>query len=342
MEQAIKNVKIARVMKMILRCGIPLLILFFLTAYIVKNWHSLDKFTYEVHWTYLGLSILSLSASLFFLPLALRSVVKLLEYKISLKRMCLIFFYSQIVKYLPGGVWGYVGRVYLYKREGMNGSDAFTCVFLETTLIVISGIFVFCLFLFFWGEIPSIQWMPHEYLNEIIIGALVVLLLLVHPKTLNFLWGLMPKKFSKEKLQLKYSYFSVFRPALLLVPFWLGVGAGFWLLIRSFYSIDIYFLPLAAAAHILAWIMGLLVFFTPGGLGAREAVLVLSLNLYLPTSISAISAVAARLWWVTGELIWTLFSFVWNGFEGIRSAKRPGNGPGAVEHWTNSRLLKNP
>ncbi len=331
MEQALKSVKIAQIMKLILRYGILFLILFFLIAHIGKNWNRLDEFTYEVHWTYLGLSILSLFASMLLLPLALRNIVGLLKYEISLKRMCMILFYSQIAKYLPGGIWGYVGRVYLYKREGMNGNNAFTCVFLETILILVSGIIVFCLSLFFGGDILSVEWMPREYFNEIVIAAMVILLLVVHPKVLSLLWRLVPARFSGEKLQLKYSYSSVLRPALLLIAFWLGVGGGFWLLVRSFYQMYVYLLPMTAGAYVLAWIMGFLVFFLPGGLGVREAVLVLSLNLYLPISISTISAVAARLWWVTGELSWALLSLVWNRFKGVRKVEKQENPPSAVK-----------
>jgi hypothetical protein len=302
-----------------------------LIAHIAKHWNRLDEFTYEVHWTYLGLSILSLLASMLLLPLALRNIVGLLKYEISLKRMCMILFYSQIAKYLPGGIWGYLGRVYLYKREGMNGSDAFACVFLETILILISGIIVFCISLFFGDEILSVEWVPREHFNEIVIATMLILLLVVHPKVLSLLWRLMPARFSEEKLKLKYSYSSVLRPALLLITFWLGVGGGFWLLVRSFYQIDVYMLPMAAGAYVLAWIMGFLAFFLPGGLGVREAALVLSLNLYLPISISTISAVAARLWWVTGELSWTLLTLVWNGFESIRKVEKQENPPGAVK-----------
>ncbi len=261
MERTIKTVKIAQLIKLILRYGILFLILFFLIAHIAKNWNKLDEFIYEVHWTYLSLSILWLLVSMLLLPLALRNIVGLLKYEISLKRMFMILFYSQIAKYLPGGIWGYVGRVYLYKREGMNGNDAFACVFLETILILISGIIVFCISLFFGGEILSVQWVPHEYFNEIVIAAMFILLLVVHPKVLSLLWRLMPARFSEEKLKLKYSYSSVLKPALLLITFWLGVGCGFWLLVRSFYQIDVHMLPMAAGAYVLAWIVGFLAFF---------------------------------------------------------------------------------
>jgi uncharacterized membrane protein YbhN (UPF0104 family) len=331
MEQTLKSVKMAQVLKLILRYGIPFLILFFLIAHIAENWNRLDEFTYKIDWTYLSLSILSLLASMLLLPLALRHIVGLLKYKISLKKMCMILFYSQIAKYLPGGIWGYVGRVYLYKREGMSGKDAFACVFLESILILISGIIVFCTSLFFGAKILSVEWMPHKYFSEIVTAAIVILLLMAHPKVLSLLWRWVPARFSEQELQLKYSYFSVLRPTLLMITFWLGVGGGLWLLVRSFYQMDLYLLPMAAGAYVLAWIMGFLAFFLPGGLGVREAVLVLSLSLYLPISISTISAIAARLWWVTGELSWTLLSLVWNGFESIRRVQNGGNSPGALK-----------
>jgi hypothetical protein len=326
MEQGLKTTKIAQYVKLFLKSGVIFLILFFLIIYIINNWDTLDEFTYDISWLHLSLSILSLCCSLLFLPLALGSVVRLLKYQIPFKRMCMVLFYSQIAKYLPGGIWGYVGRVYLYKKEGMSASDASACVALETILVLVSGIFVFGLSLLFGGRAPRTEWIPYEYYNEIGISVLIILLLLVHPKVLSFLWALVPMKFSGQRLQLKYSYFSVVKPAMLLVCFWLGVGGSFWLLIGSIYYTDVSLLSMAVGAYVLAWIMGFLVFFTPGGLGAREAVLVLALNLYWPISISTISAVAARLWWICGELIWTLLSFVWNGCEGIKKGNSHENG----------------
>ena len=79
---------------------------------------------------------------------------------------------------------------------------------------------------------------------------------------------------------------------------------------------DAFLLPLAIGTYVLAWIIGFLAFFTPGGLGVRETVLVLMLNLYLPVYISAVLAILSRVWWIIGELVWVLFSFVWNRFDG--------------------------
>jgi uncharacterized membrane protein YbhN (UPF0104 family) len=307
--------KIPKLIKIILKNVILFLIIVFLVGYIIDNWNKIGEFEYKISWFYLTLSFLSLLSSLFFLPIALRNIVEVLKYKISIKKMCMVLFYSQIAKYLPGGIWGYVGRVYLYKKEGMSARDASTCVFLETLLVLLSGIFVFFMSLWFLGRIPSIEWIPSKYIPEIGIFVLIILLFLIHPKILNLLWGLIPARINKDNLQFHYSYFSLLKPGLFLVFFWFGIGGGFWLLIRSFFYIDPYLFPITTGSYVLAWIVGFLAFFTPGGLGAREAVLVLLLNLYLPIYISAIVAAAARIWWVIGELIWAFFSFAWNRFE---------------------------
>lgn len=294
-----------------------LLIIAFLINYLIENWNKIAEIEYSVDWYYLSLSLLTLLISLFFLPLALRNIVGILEYRISIKKICFVLFYSQIAKYLPGGIWGYVGRVYLYKKEGMNARDASTCVILETLLVFLSGIFVFLISLWFLNKIPSIELILSKYANEIVMIVLIASLSLLHPRMLNLLWGLIPEKISKDRLQFDYNYFSLLRPAILLVFFWLGIGVGFWLLLRSFFYISLNLMPMVIGIYVFAWIIGFLAFFTPGGLGAREGVLILVLNFYLPVYISAIMAIASRIWWIIGELVWVIISFVWSRFEGV-------------------------
>ena len=53
-----------------------------------------------------------------------------------------------------------------------------------------------------------------------------------------------------------------------------------------------------------------------GAVGGWDGILS-SVETDLAQAYPAVSAVAARLWWIAGELIWTLFSFIWNGFEGV-------------------------
>ena len=318
-----KHMKLSPFMKGFLKATVCFLMLIFISIYLLENWSKIEDYDFEIDFLYAGLAVLSILIAQFFLALALKNVVRLMKFEISMKKICLILFYSQIAKYLPGGIWGYVGRVYLYTREGMKAKDASACVLLETIIVVLCGVFVLLMLLlislFFFDKIPSIEWLSESCLDEIGILFLIVLLLFViHPRILNFIWGLMPAKICKYKPEINYKYLSLLKPGLFMVFFWLGIGTGFWFLIRSFFGIDPYLLPITTAVYILSWIAGVIVFFIPGGLGPREAVLIVSLNLYLPISISAITAVAARIWWVLGELIWASFSYLWNRLDNGR------------------------
>jgi glycosyltransferase 2 family protein len=57
-------------------------------------------------------------------------------------------------------------------------------------------------------------------------------------------------------------------------PVLLGWWFGFWLTARALVTVRIHDLPVYAGAHGVAWLVGFVAVYAPGGLGVREAVLV--------------------------------------------------------------------
>ncbi len=299
-------------MKKLLKFLILLFIIYFFSSYICENWNKIENYKYETNWLYFNLSIVSLSLSLFVLPIALKSIVRLLNYNISLKKISFIIFYSQFAKYLPGGIWGYVGRVFLYKNEGMNTLDATKSVLLETLMVMLSGIFISLLSLPFFNS----YYLPNSIDNTYIISIGVILFIslsaFLHPNILNVVIKIIPDKLKKTNLDFSYNYFSIFKPLFYLVIFWLGIGVSFWLLIKSFIHIEYSLLPMFTGTFVISWIIGILVFFTPGGFGIREISIVVLLNFCLPPYVSAFIAVISRIWWIVGEIICFSISYLWN------------------------------
>jgi glycosyltransferase 2 family protein len=255
---------------------------------------------------------LSLLISLFILPIALKSIVRLLQYDITLKRISVIIFYSQFAKYLPGGIWGYVGRVYLYKKEGMNTLDATKSVLLETFMVLLSGIFVSLASLPYFNSYDLPDLINNKYLLPAGIFIFIILSIFLHPKVLNVFIKIIPDKFKKPDLDFNYNYFSILKPLLYLVIFWLGIGISFWLLIKSFINIEPSLLPMLTGMFVISWIIGILVFFMPGGFGIREISIVLLLSICLPPYFSAFIAVISRIWWIAGETICFFISYLWD------------------------------
>lgn len=299
-------------MKKYLKPLLLIIIIYFFAFYLYENWSKISEIRYETNWFCLTLSGLSLLATFFLLPISLRNIVSLFNYDVSLKRMSIILFCSQFAKYLPGGIWGYVGRVYLYRKEGMSVLDASKCVWLETLLVFSSGLFVSLCCLGFFDHYFLSNYIDRVYLRGSAAISFIVLLILMNPKVLNRFIRLVPERFKKEELWFDYPYSSLIKPLLYLISFWLGIGIGFWLLIKSFVPIEPALLPVTTGAFVFSWIIGILVFFLPAGLGARELSLVALLNLCMPTYISAFIAVVSRIWWVIGELIWFIISLVWD------------------------------
>jgi len=56
--------------------------------------------------------------------------------------MSIIFLALSLPSICHGGIWGYVGRVYLYRKQRMSVINASKSVLLETLLILASGLFV--------------------------------------------------------------------------------------------------------------------------------------------------------------------------------------------------------
>lgn len=82
-------------------------------------------------------------------------------------------------------------------------------------------------------------------------------------------------------------------------------GFAFWLMISSFQPLSIASLPAVTGAYCLSWVIGVLVIWSPGGLGPRELALGTTLAFVLNQPIGHMHAlaVAARIWATLGELL---------------------------------------
>jgi len=89
----------------------------------------------------------------------------------------------------------------------------------------------------------------------------------------------------------------------------LSYGFAFWLFVGSITGEqNLPVLPIMAS-FIIAYQIGYLAFFAPGGIGVRELVLSVILSPYLGV-ISAGIAVAARIWNLTSEVIAAIMALI--------------------------------
>jgi uncharacterized membrane protein YbhN (UPF0104 family) len=85
---------------------------------------------------------------------------------------------------------------------------------------------------------------------------------------------------------------------------WLCYGAHAWFLISVFAGQGRDVFALSLGAYALAWAVGFLIVFFPGGIGPREIALIAVLAPVMPSASALVVALASRVVMTVGDLAW--------------------------------------
>jgi uncharacterized membrane protein YbhN (UPF0104 family) len=85
---------------------------------------------------------------------------------------------------------------------------------------------------------------------------------------------------------------------------WLCFGAHAWFLISVFAGKSGHTFALSLGGYALAWAVGFLIVFFPGGIGAREVALIAVLAPVMPSASALVVALASRVVMTIGDLAW--------------------------------------
>jgi glycosyltransferase 2 family protein len=102
---------------------------------------------------------------------------------------------------------------------------------------------------------------------------------------------------------------------------WLCFGAHAWFLISVFAGKSGHTFALSLGGYALAWAVGFLIIFFPGGIGAREVALIAVLAPVMPSASALVVALASRVVMTVGDLAWAGAGLAIAG--GGRGASRP-------------------
>jgi len=85
---------------------------------------------------------------------------------------------------------------------------------------------------------------------------------------------------------------------------WLCYGASAWFLISVFAGKGAGSYALSLGAYALAWAVGFLIIFFPGGIGPREVALIAVLAPVMPSASALVVALVSRVAMTVGDLVW--------------------------------------
>jgi uncharacterized membrane protein YbhN (UPF0104 family) len=293
-----------QVARSLLSAAIAAVILFFLVRGLIRGWENAGVNDWGVRPGWLALAVVVLVPYFFLAAWIWQRILLTLGERVSLGAAARTWYLSQMAKYIPGKVWFAMGRIMLCRKIGVGALTTSVGTLLEIVLVILGGGLLLVLSLPLWP-------VPRRLEMLLVPAGIGALLLFLHPALFRLFLRGVTRLLRREMIP----YSPAWRDLLLFVGLygltWIFYGLGLDLLTRAIVleGVDltvrqgplsrILFFSGAAAA---AWTVGFLSFFTPSGLGVREATLGYTLSFFLPAPFPVLVALLARIWITVGEL----------------------------------------
>jgi len=172
---------------------------------------------------------------------------------------------SMLAKYLPGGVWTPAARAVALRRYGgvTDTPKVLASILVEAALSAISGVIVFVL---------SLAWVRDVKAPLLPLVALAVLLAaLLHPRIFRPLFNKLLKPFGAHDLE-PLPFPLTLGLLLFYCGTWIIGGFAVYFMLRSLGAeVGLETIPFLGGVSAIGAIVAVLAFFTPSGIGAREA-----------------------------------------------------------------------
>ncbi len=217
-----------------------------------------------------------------------------------------IWLRSMIARYIPGNIWHIAGRVLLAAQANVSAPLVVASATLEQLMMLLAALGLWLLTLPFWDVLPV------EYVWPLLL--LPVGLAGLHPRVLNAVLVRAGRVLKQPQLAYQYTYREIVAFLMLYQMAFLCAGFALVTLLMPLVPVSFAAVPFIVGTASLAWVVGFLSFFTPSGLGVREAVLIALLAQQYPLPIAVAASLLFRLALTLGEMLAVISPYGWGRF----------------------------
>jgi hypothetical protein len=272
------------------------IVVFFLLRTVVASWAQIIVFP----WHFRALPLIgslgvSMIAGVFWASVWRRMVVQAGS-SIGWADGVRVYLVSNLAKYVPGSIWGYVSRAYLGRDYGVTLARVGVSTIWEVGITIVASL------LLTMTSLPFFSMSLPNRLFPLVTAVAVVSLLLVLPPVFNRWMRLLgrwrpmaePPVFRWRDLG-QYLGAALVTHVLVGTAFFLFVSALMVLPSRDWWGF--------VGAWSFSATAGLVILLAPYGLGVKEGVLTLFLQAFMPLGAAVLVALVSRLWTIVIELI---------------------------------------
>jgi glycosyltransferase 2 family protein len=264
---------------------------------LASQWTQVHAALAQLTWYDVAGAALCAVAGLGCMMLAWRALLADLGSPLRLPAAIRVMFVGQLGKYVPGAVWAVAAQVELARDYDVprRRSGTASLVGMAVTLVV--------------GLVAAGVTLPLTSGHAVrqywwVLACTPLVAICLYPKIVKFGLDLALRVLRRPPLDGSVSGPGMARALGLTVLGWLWYGAHAWFLIRVFAGDAPHVFALSLGAYALAWAVGFLIIFFPGGIGPRELALIAVLAPVMPSASALVVALASRVVMTLGDLVW--------------------------------------
>jgi glycosyltransferase 2 family protein len=287
------------------------LIFYFLGKQLVDNWGKVTAYEWQINYPLLVVATALCVFTFFIMSSVWRLIILSLGKQIGNAKAFKISYIANLGRYIPGKIWQMFGMIMLAKKEGITEEEAVTSFGLTQLFAVPSGLLCGVVFLMLSpGGFDQYARIPYLSAGLKIAGAailLVSLLTVFFPQRMEAFLNRIFVFFRRKaiRLEINKSLAAAIYGGYFLA--WSLYGLSFWIFVKG---VTVQAAPVfpVIGLFVVAYQIGYLALFAPGGMGPREAVMTLLLAPFFGPAVAAALSLASRLWLIIVEAIAALIA----------------------------------
>jgi uncharacterized membrane protein YbhN (UPF0104 family) len=279
-----------------LRAGLLAVVLAFCGYGLYSEWPQVTPDLGRLHWYSLVLSLAAAMAGSGCLMAAWRTLLADLGSPLPLRAAARVNFIAQLAKYVPGAVWAFAAQVELGHDYQVPRRRSFASVATSLVITVGSGLVLALVTLPFTS--PAV--IRHYWW---VLCAVPVIIAGLCPPVLGRVLDRVLTVLRTQPLERRPSWRGLGRALAWNLAGWLLLGLLVWTLVSDMAGVRGSALLLSIGGYSLAYSAGMLLVVLPGGIGARELILVAALSEQLPHGAAVAVALVARVVTTASDLI---------------------------------------
>jgi uncharacterized membrane protein YbhN (UPF0104 family) len=270
-----------------LRAGILVAVLALCGYGLYVEWPAVATQLARLHWYVVLLSLAAAIAGNVCMMLAWRAILADLGSPLRVPAAARVNFLAQLGKYVPGAVWAFAAQVELGNDLGIPRRRGAASVVVSLSVTVGTGLTVAAVTLPLASPATARHYWP-------VLAVIPVLIICLCPPVLRRLLDRALTLLRMRPLEQPPTAAGLGKALAFNYLGWLLLGTQVWLLTANLTGRGADTLLLATGGYALAFSAGLLLVVFPGGIGARELVLIAALTTAVPHGAAVAIALVTR------------------------------------------------